>query len=75
MEAISTAHRSGCACPACFSNIPAPVASAEQLDPAERTARAAEKILWWVRLFGIVWLTSLTIGLVVLMFALGAATK
>ena len=43
-------------------------------DPAERTAEAAEKIHWWVRLFGVVWLATIAIGViaVVAMVAMAA---
>jgi hypothetical protein len=56
-----SSHLADCRCPNCVWNVgrPEPIT-----DPVERTALYAEKIHWWVRLFGVVWLTTLAIGVV-----------
>jgi hypothetical protein len=76
------AHAAGCQCPVCFRNTPAEpaarwaVPAGTALTPEAATADYARRIHWWVRLFGVVWLTSLALGIVgMLIFAVAASSQ
>jgi hypothetical protein len=46
-----------------------------QLAVLTETRDYTRRIHWWIRLFGVIWLTTLAVGVLIAAFSIGIATK